>query len=171
MATPHSPALHPSAALDRWRRIEALLHAWLEQRRRLLVLLCSIQGLEGFQRPGSIQNQVREFCQLLLDYISAGHFEIYQELVREARLGAAHRGGTINLASRILHQLDPSTEEALAFNEDFDTDDHCLSQLEVLPERLTRLTEMLEERFALEDQLILSVHSRDTAERARVLNF
>ena len=54
MATPHSPALHPSAALDRWRRIEALLHAWLEQRRRLLVLLCSIQGLEGFQRPGSI---------------------------------------------------------------------------------------------------------------------
>ena len=34
MATPHSPALHPSAALDRWRRIEALLHAWLEQRRR-----------------------------------------------------------------------------------------------------------------------------------------
>ena len=35
MATPHSPALHPSAALDRWRRIEALLHAWLEQRRRL----------------------------------------------------------------------------------------------------------------------------------------
>ncbi|HAB05512.1 MAG TPA: hypothetical protein DCE35_08815, partial [Alcanivorax sp.] len=98
MATPHSPALHPSAALDRWRRIEALLHAWLEQRRRLLVLLCSIQGLEGFQRPGSIQNQVREFCQLLMDYISAGHFEIYQELVREARLGAAHRGGTINLA-------------------------------------------------------------------------
>ena len=41
----------------------------------------------------------------------------------------------------------------------------------MLPERLTRLTEMLEERFALEDQLILSVHSRDTAERARVLNF
>ena len=127
MATPHSPALHPSAALNRWRRIEALLHAWLEQRRRLLVLLCSIQGLEGFQRPGSIENQVREFCQLLMDYISAGHFEIYQELVREARLGAAHRGGTVNLASRILHQLDPSTEEALAFNEDFDTDDHCLS--------------------------------------------
>ncbi|HEX5679121.1 MAG TPA: Rsd/AlgQ family anti-sigma factor [Alcanivorax sp.] len=170
MATPHPSALHPSAALDQWRRIEALLHAWLEQRRRLLVLVCSIQGLEGFQRPGSIQTQVREFCQLLMDYISAGHFEIYQELVREARLGAT-RGGGVNLASRILQQLDPSTEEALSFNEDFDTDDHCLSQLEVLPERLTRLTEMLEERFALEDQLILSVHSRDVTERARVLNF
>ena len=91
MAMPHSPAPHHSAALDRWRRIEALLHAWLEQRRRLLVLLCSIQGLEGFQRPGSVQTQVREFCQLLMDYISAGHFEIYQELVREARLGAARR--------------------------------------------------------------------------------
>lgn len=164
MATPHS------AALGQWRRIEALVHAWLEQRRRLIVLLCTIQGLEGFQRPGSIQTQVREFCQLLMDYISAGHFEIYQELVREARLGSP-RGGAIGLASHILRQLDASTEEALAFNEDFDTDDHCLNQLEQLPARLTRLTEMLEERFALEDQLILSVHSRDTSERARVLNF
>jgi len=165
MATPHS------ATLAQWRRIEALVHAWLEQRRRLIVLLCSVQGLEGFQRPGSIQKQVRELCQLLMDYISAGHFEIYRELVREARLGAVHQGGTISLASHILHQLDPSTEEALAFNEDFDSDDHCLNQLESLPERLNQLTEMLEERFALEDQLILSVHSRGATERARVLNF
>tara|TARA_R110001606_G_scaffold171956_5_gene318077 strand:- start:7088 stop:7582 length:495 start_codon:yes stop_codon:yes gene_type:complete len=153
MATAHS------TTLARWQRIEALVHGWLEQRQRIIVLLCKIQGLRGFEetRPRSIQIQVQEFCQLLMDYISAGYFEIYQELVREARQFSQ---GQPVIAQHLLSQMDDSTAEALAFNEDFDTRDHCISQLAQLPERLTLLTEMLEERFALEDQLILSVHQQ-----------
>ncbi|MFP1682177.1 sigma D regulator [Alloalcanivorax sp. C16-1] len=149
------PALSP---LMQWRRIEALVGAWLEQRQQLIVLLCALQGLKGFDdaRPRPVQSQVREFCQLLMDYISAGYFEVYRELVREAR--RYRDAPSPEVATHILRQLDLSTEEALAFNEDFDSDDHCLVQLQQLPERLTRLTEVLEERFALEDQLILSVH-------------
>ncbi|MFC6329669.1 sigma D regulator [Alloalcanivorax gelatiniphagus] len=147
------PALSP---LMQWRRIEALVGAWLEQRQQLIVRLCALQGLEGLDdaRPRSVQSRVGEFCQLLMDYISAGYFEVYRELVREAR----RYQETPDVAGHILRELDQSTEEALAFNEDFDSDDHCLGQLQQLPERLNRLTEVLEERFALEDQLILSVH-------------
>lgn len=162
MATAHS------TTLARWQRIEALVHGWLEQRQRIIVLLCTIQGLRGFEdaRPRSIQIQVQEFCQLLMDYISAGYFEIYQELVREAR---QFNDGQPVIAEHLLRQMDDSTAEALAFNEDFATRDHCLGQLEQLPERLTLLTEMLEERFALEDQLILSVHQRPAPRRRAVM--
>lgn len=160
MAIPHS------STLDQWRRIEALVRVWLEQRQRIIVLLCDLQGLEGIEpgRPRSVQHRIQEFCQLLMDYISAGYFEVYRELVREAR---QFRDGPPSVAGHILKQLDASTAEALAFNEDYDTADHCLSQLDELPERLTRLTEMLEERFALEDQLILSVHQQHPPTRRR----
>lgn len=151
-------AMSASSPLMQWRRIEALVRAWLEQRQKLIVLLCGLQGLPQFeeQRQDPIQGRVRDFCQLLMDYISAGYFEVYRELVHEAR---RYRDAPAPaMAEDILRRLELSTEEALAFNEDFDTDDHCLGQLEQLPERLDRLTQVLEERFALEDQLILSVH-------------
>lgn len=153
MAIPQSPTL------AQWQRIEALVRVWLEQRQRIIVLLCALQGLEGVEQrhARSIQSRIQEFCQLLMDYISAGYFEVYRELVREAR---QFKDGPPSVATHILKQLDVSTGEALAFNEDFDTTDHCLSLLEQLPERLNALTEMLEERFALEDQLILSVHQQ-----------
>lgn len=151
MVTPHS------TTLARWQRIEALVQTWLAQRQRIIVLLCTIQGLKGFgePHPRSPQAQVREFCQLLMDYISAGYFEIYQELVREARqLGH----GQPVMARQILTQLEHSTVAALAFNEEFANAD---GRLERLPGRLTRLTEILEERFALEDQWILSAHQHE----------
>ena len=36
-----------SAALAQWQRIEALLQAWLDERQQLIVLLCTLQGLQG----------------------------------------------------------------------------------------------------------------------------
>lgn len=153
-----------TAPLMQWRRIEILVHTWLEQRQQLIVRLCALQGLHNLNDhpsrcepksvPISVPVRVREFCQLLVDYLCAGHFEVYQALMREAR---QHRS-TPPMASRVLRQLEPSTSEALAFNEDFDSDDHCREKLEQLPARLNRLTEVLEERFTLEDQLILSAH-------------
>ena len=37
----------------------------------------------------------------------------------------------------------------------------CLAQRKVLPQRISALMETLEERFALEDQLILSIHQQE----------
>jgi regulator of sigma D len=162
MATPHS------TILARWQRIEALVQTWLAQRQRIIVLLCTIQGLKGFEEPHprSPQTQIQEFCQLLMDYISAGYFEIYQELVREARqLGH----GQSVLAEQIFTRLDRSTAAALAFNEEFANADDRPGLLERLPERLTRLTEMLEERFALEDQWILGAHQHPVPRQRRMM--
>lgn len=162
MAIPHS------TILARWQRIEALVRTWLEQRQRIIVLLCNLQGLKGFEdaRPLSVRIQVQEFCQLLMDYISAGYFEIYQQLVREARQFGE---GQPVVAEHLFRQLADSTEEALAFNEDFDSDGGFAAKLAQLPERLARLTQVLEERFALEDQLILSAHQYQAPRRARAM--
>ncbi len=153
-----------SAALAQWQRIEALVQAWLYERQQLIVLLCTMQGLKGlsvaqpYENQQPMHRQVQRFCQLLMDYISAGYFEVYRELVNEAR--HFHRDNPA-LTRQILQKLDNSTDAALAFNEDFEHADQCLAQRDVLPERISALMETLEERFALEDQLILSIHQQE----------
>ena len=70
-----------SAALAQWQRIEALVQAWLDERQQLIVLLCTLQGLKGLSdHRQPLQKQVQNFCQLLMDYISAGYFEVYRVL-------------------------------------------------------------------------------------------
>ena len=153
-----------SAALAQWQRIEALVQAWLDERQQLIVLLCTMQGLKGlstpqpYDNPQPMQRQVQRFCQLLMDYISAGYFEVYRELVNEAR--HFHRENPA-LTRQIMQKLDTSTDAALAFNEDFEHPNQCLAQRKVLPQRISALMETLEERFALEDQLILSIHQQE----------
>jgi regulator of sigma D len=152
--------------VKQWHRIEALVKEWLEERRHLIYLLCAIQGIRGLTFEGMpVHFRVQQFCQVLMDYISAGHFEIYRELIREGR--SFHRENPA-LIAKILEQLEDSTDEALAFNEDFDTPEHCEQMLDTLPMRLSQLLEKLEERFALEDQLIVSIHQEGFPAGSRV---
>lgn len=149
-------------ALAHWHRMEGLVQAWLRERQQLLYLLCAVQGLRGLEEDREpLDTRVSRLCEVLVDYISAGYFEIYQELAREARWvhSANHR-----LIRHILARLEASTEEALCFNEDFDTPQQIRARKDELPARLSRLLEQLEERFALEDQLILSIHHSGSAE-------
>ena len=148
-----------SAAMAQWHRIEALVQAWLDERQQLIVLLCALQGIRGLSRSDMPrQQQLQHFCELLMDYISAGYFEVYRELVNEAR--HFHRDNP-GLTHQILRQLDSSTDEALAFNADFENPDTCATLKAELPQRISRLMETLEERFSLEDQLILSIHQQE----------
>lgn len=145
-----------TSAVDHWQEMELLVQKWLGERQRLLYLLCSIQGIAGLtSQKVPVHHRIREFCQALMDYISTGYFEMYQGLAREARL--LHEGNTDKI-TRILAQITDSTDEALAFNEDFDNPESLFILLDQLPARLSILLEKLEERFALEDELVVSIH-------------
>ncbi|MGB1465713.1 MAG: sigma D regulator [Alcanivorax nanhaiticus] len=146
------------AATAQWQRIETLVQAWLDERQQLIVLLCTLQGVRGLSSQQPQHKQLQQFCELLMDYISAGYFEVYRELVNEAR--HFHRENRA-LTHHILRQLDSSTDEALAFNADFENTDACAELKAQLPQRISLLMQTLEERFALEDQLILSIHQQE----------
>lgn len=147
----------PSATAQ-WQRIETLVQAWLDERQQLIVLLCTLQGVRGLSSREPQHKQLQQFCELLMDYISAGYFEVYRELVNEAR--HFHRENPA-LTHHILRQLDSSTDEALAFNADFENPGTCAELKAQLPQRISLLMQTLEERFALEDQLILSIHQQE----------
>lgn len=151
-------------SLTHWQQIDCLVQEWLRERQQLLSLLHKMNRPVGVAvEHESAGKSIQRFCEILIDYISAGYFEVYRELACEARYLDNHQA---RMASSIIRQLEDSTDEALAFNEDFDTQAHIHQKQDILPHRLSRLMEKLEERFALEDQLIVSIHQSSTPEHA-----
>ena len=157
MARP-SPA---STSLPQWQRTETLVQTWLKERQQLLALLCALPDMNDANAGDNpaLHEHIRSLCQSLMDYISAGYFEIYRELADEAR--SLKRENPAWLQA-VLHRLEDSTDAALAFNEHYDQATRRQRSLMALPEKMASLLEKLEERFQLEDQLIISFHLQDS---------
>jgi len=141
-----------------WNTVDKLIDRWLHERQELILLLCAVDGLKEYtpkETPVSIK--IQAFCQVLIDYVSHGHFEVYDELMEEEE---QHGGEGLELARSLYPKLQAITEIALQFNDKYDTPEHCEKQLVSLPKDLSYLGEKLEERFQMEDQLIEVLHNR-----------
>ncbi|MFC2973171.1 sigma D regulator [Azotobacter bryophylli] len=137
-------------AQERWGGVHLLIDRWLRERCELLQTFDSLRQ----RAPTADAAGVQDFCQLLVDYVSAGHFEIYEQLMNEAKAFGNQRG--LELARQIYPRLESLTEAALAFNDccdDGDCLDGCLSR------ELEELGGLLGERFELEDCLIEVLHT------------
>ncbi len=144
-------------AKERWGGVHQLIDRWLNERQELIVLYCAIRGLKPYSpRETPVSVKVQAFCQVLMDYCSAGHFEIYEQLLKEAQ---EFNDGGIALANKICPRLETITEKCVEFNDAYDSAERCLEKLTDLPDDLSQLGELLEERFQLEDQLIAELHT------------
>ncbi|MGM0702492.1 MAG: sigma D regulator [Pseudomonadota bacterium] len=147
-------------AQERWGGVHRLIDRWLDERRELLVCFVELKEACDAELEAVEKSQIDRFSELLMDYISAGHFEIYPQLREEAR----HFGDdqALGIAEKLLERLDMSTELMLAFDADYATPVRCRHYLPRLPAWLDRLARGLTERFAMEDQLIARLHAVHT---------
>ena len=100
-------------AMAQWERIEALVQEWLRERQQLLHLISAIRTTSQRSKSSSqVTQHIQELCELLMDYISAGYFEIYRELACEAR---CFQRDNQAFTRSIMQRLEDSTDEALAF--------------------------------------------------------
>lgn len=144
-------------AQERWGGVHRLIDRWLDERRELLVSFVDLKEACDAELEAVDKVQVDRFSELLMDYISAGHFEVYPQLKEEARAFEDHEA--LGIADKLLERLDMSTELMLAFDADYATPVRCRHYLPRLPAWLDRLASGLTERFALEDQLIARLHA------------
>jgi regulator of sigma D len=120
-------------------------------RQALLVSYCELAGINNDSECLPDADEIANFCSALLDYLSAGHFEVFDILVANDTEG-------LNLRDRLYPKLSKTTDAALAFNDTF-AQSVTLEQAADLDSALASLGETLEERFTLEDELISHVHS------------
>ena len=139
-----------------WTLVDDMVRRWMQQRIELT------QDFEAVVSPSlttgnnkELSSHIRRFCQTLVDYVSAGHFEVYNELITEAR---EFNDGSLGTGIDLYHAIEQSTDLAVAFNDKFEQLDHSRSLLADLPECLANLGKTLNSRFELEDHLIAAVH-------------
>ena len=122
-----------------------LVQRWLRGRQNVIVELVGLTR-EVRSTAGSeeaLHRRLQNFCADLVDYVSAGHFEIYSRLVSTTQAA--------RLFAKLGAQLQHTTDNVLAFND----------AVARRPPDLTRLRRMLtdvgialEARLAIEDRLI-----------------
>lgn len=142
---------------ERWDGVNALIERWLAERQELIVLYCSLSGSQNYS-PNSVnaKNKLRDFCQILVDYVSAGHFEVYDQLAKEAE---EFEESATELLNATMPEISLSTQAALEFNDRFDADEDISSVSDDLKLQLSALGELLVSRFELEDRLIDELHN------------
>ncbi len=141
---------------ERWAGVEEIIERWLQARQALIVEFCAVSGVHQYT-PNTPRSKLRlqKFSQLLVDYVSVGHFEVYYQLIREAE---EFRDGSDQLGKALLPLISESTEDALSFNDNYATAD-CDKITPGLSENLSKLGETMVSRFDIEDQLIDALHN------------
>lgn len=143
-------------ARERWGGVSELIDRWLKGRQELLVHYCDLSGEHDFSQTEALKQKFIRLCEVLMDYVSTGHFEIYEQLISEAR---EFNDGGLELATKVYPRIQKTTEVALGFNDQVDNRELSEQDVKALFEELSHLGESLESRFAMEDVLIEQLHN------------
>lgn len=146
-------------AKEQWGGQHSSIDNWLTERQDLLIDYCKLAGLAPFeQKPLPTNEQLQSFFQLLVDYLSAGHFEIYKDLVSQCERRGPH---SIEQAERVYPHLYKSTAELMVYNDKYDAEltEELLVEFD---QELSALGELLSQHIELEDQLIHCIYGQET---------
>lgn len=146
------------SAKKEWGGSHSVIDTWLEERRELLVLYCKLAGLSDFERSDQAlpcKTEIQAFCQILMDYLSAGHFEIYDDIVKACKEQGEK---SAQLAQNLYPKIAGSTEMAVSFNDKY-AEEKEKSLLPEFDKDLSALGQALDQRFEFEDQLIENLYT------------
>lgn len=137
---------------ERRQRTHAMIEELLQERKQMWALYWEVAELQPYERhKESLDKILNRFCQILIDYISLGHFGIYQYLLN----GTERRRKVLEAAEKLYPAISKTAEAALDFNDRYEKAQ--LTDPERLSRELSQLGEALASRIELEDQLIDSM--------------
>ena len=128
-----------------------LVDRWLHVRKHLLVAYYNLVGIkpgkESYMRLN--EKALDDFCQSLVDYLSNGHFNIYERII-----GEMEGNSPFLAATKLYPLLEANTQEIMDYYDS--TLENAIDQDNYLEfqQALSDIGEALEQRFTLEDNLI-----------------
>ncbi len=138
---------------QQWGGNSDVIDQWLLNRQQLLSDYCRLVGLPPYERqtrqlPSSAELQL--FCQQLVDYISAGHFKIYNMVMDRWNQTGFKATQEMTAAYK---SIMTTTDPLLNFNDRYGevTEDDHLPDFDA---DISSIGETLERRFDVEDRLI-----------------
>lgn len=136
-----------NSGTDRRNKTREVIDKLLEERRELLALLFDSSSFDPVESVIE-RERLKKFCEILVDYIAAGHFGLYQRLSD----GTERRAAVLEVAGRVFPLIRTITDHAVAFSDQCAANNYQRSD-EIMTQ-LSSLAEDLSVRFELEDQII-----------------
>jgi regulator of sigma D len=127
----------------------------LTERSEMLAAFCRIAGLEPYSDDKPGPQSVQKFCQILVDYIAAGHFALYDRIINRRE----RRQQLVQLANDLYPEIARVSDVVVRFNDKYDTEEHSEDHAGELSKDLSDLLEQMTLRIELEDQLIGIMYS------------
>ncbi len=145
----------PTTPAERRTQSRDLISKLLAERKEMFALYCEVAGLEPFPCKTPTKEKLQEFCQILMDYVAFGHFEVFYRISN----GTERRTQTIEVAKEVYPRYVDATDVIVAFNDKYDNSDHELI-MDNISTDLSKLGEELAIQVDLEDHLLATMLSR-----------
>lgn len=136
------------STLEKHQYNQHLVSELQEERHQVWTLYCKVAELKPFSCLSQTQSLLTQFSQLLIDYVSLGHFGIYERLLS----GIESRATVLDAAKTIYSDFSKTTEVVVAFNDKYEQNGQDLT-VEKLEADLSFLGESLAKRIEFEDKL------------------
>lgn len=139
------------ASPERRTGSQELVQKLISERTEMLVLYCRLAGLDttGERRHAPAVKLLQEFCEVMVDYLAAGHFSLYERIVN----GNERRLPFFQLADQLYPRIAETTQAALDFNDKYDGKNGLELSMS-FDDDLSHLGELLANRIEMEDQLL-----------------
>ena len=137
-------------------RSRKLIEDMLQERQQMLVLLWELSKLDLARLDDATRQTLEDFQEILVDYIAAAHFGLYQRIAE----GNERRQAVLDIAREIYPRIARSTDIAVEFTEKYDSPDADTVTTKLAGD-LSLLGEELTSRIELEDRLIQAMVGGD----------
>jgi regulator of sigma D len=122
------------------------------------VKYCELTEVTDFLDPkNNYDAELQQFCEIMVDYVSVGHFEVFEQITKEAEIFGNDQG--LDKSPELIDKIQTTTELILDFNDKYIT----AEDLDALIIDLAALGETFVQRFADEDVLIDLLHSTNVS--------
>lgn len=131
------------------RSVSTTINSWLHERQQMLVRYCALSAADILtDEEDLLCESVRELCELMMDYVSAGHFKVYDELLKEGQRRQDQEA--LLRANQLYAIVEQTTDTVLDFNDKYQE----MDDLSSLARDLSQLGEQLATRLEAEDSMI-----------------
>ncbi len=161
MASSNAEVLADGTGVDRRARLQNTIDSLIRLRQEVVVSYCKLSGVSSFEKRDIeshriAADQLRSFCQVMVDYTAMGHFEVYQRIIE----GKERRQAVKDASDEVYPAIAETTDFLVDFNDKYDAFDGSAEDIEMLSGDLSRLGQIIAVRGELEDQILAALQQK-----------
>ena len=146
------------SGMERRAKLHNTIAGLIKLRQDVIVSYCRLAGVSSFaardiEKHKPATDQLRSFCQVMVDYTAMGHFEVYQRIIE----GKERRRAVKEVAAEVYPAIAETTDYLVDFNDKYDAIEGDDEELGKMSDDLSRLGEIIAIRSELEDQILAAL--------------